>query len=57
MILIIFFFLILEQGYLFWPFLPLPPREGEILSKLKNREEFEGGLKNPEEFELAGQNI
>ena len=30
-----------------------PPlgREREILSKLKNREEFEGGLKRPEEFE------
>ena len=28
----------LLQGYIFWPFL------GEFLSKLKNREEFEGGL-------------
>ena len=24
---------------------------GEFLSKLKNREKFEGGLKKPEEFE------
>ena len=31
------------QGYIFWPF---PPWEGggEFLFKLKNREEFEGGL-------------
>ena len=30
------------QGYIFWPF---PPPEGEVfLSKLKNGEEFEGGL-------------
>ena len=28
----------LLRGYIFWPFL------GEFLSKLKNREEFEGGL-------------
>ena len=26
-----------KQGYIFWPFTP-------ILSQLKNREEFEGGL-------------
>ena len=31
--------LIFNQGYIFWPF----PR-GEFLSKLKIREEFEGGL-------------
>jgi len=29
--------------YIFWPFAP-PPWEGEFLSKLKNREGFEGGL-------------
>jgi len=28
--------------YIFWPFAP-PPWEGEFLSKLKNREGFEGG--------------
>ena len=31
-----------KQGYIFWPF--PPPLGGEILSKMKNREEFEGGL-------------
>ena len=30
----------LQQGYIFWPFLP----PGKFLSKVKNREEFEGGL-------------
>ena len=36
-------FLILPQGYIFWPF--PPQRGGGILSKSKkNREEFEGGL-------------
>ena len=30
------------QGYIFWPF--PPPLGGEFLSKLKNGEEFEGGL-------------
>jgi len=33
---------VFNQGYIFWPF---PPWGGN-LSKLKNREEFEGGLKN-----------
>ena len=28
-----------------------PPLGRDLLSKLKNREEFEGGLKKPEEFE------
>ena len=31
------------QGYIFWPF-PHPPGGGGILSKVKNREKFEGGL-------------
>ena len=29
------------QGYIFWP---SPPLGGEFLSKMKNWEEFEGGL-------------
>ena len=33
-----------KQGYIFWPFPPLPPWRENFLSKLKNREEFEGGL-------------
>ena len=39
---VILFMIILKhwQGYIFWPF---PPKE-ELLSKLKNREELEGGL-------------
>ena len=32
----------IDQGYIFWPF--PPPPGGFFLSKLKNREEFEGGL-------------
>ena len=37
--------LTLNQGYIFWPFSPhLGGGGGEFLSKLKNREEFEGGL-------------
>ena len=32
-----------KQGYIFWPF-PPPLGGGEFLSKMKNREEFEGGL-------------
>ena len=31
------------QGYIFWPF-PPPWGGGKFLSKMKNREEFEGGL-------------
>ena len=31
------------QGYIFWPF-PPPLGVGDFLCKLKNREEFEGGL-------------
>ena len=31
------------QGYIFWPF-PPPWGVGNFFSKLKNREEFEGGL-------------
>ena len=39
---------ILAQGYILWPF--PPPRGGEeFLSKLKNREEFEGGLEKGKE--------
>ena len=31
--------------YIFWPFPPLPPGGGgKFVSKLNNREEFEGGL-------------
>jgi len=33
----------LRQGYIFWPF-PPPWGGEEFLSKLKNREEFKGGL-------------
>ena len=37
------------QGYIFWSF-PSPLwGGGEILSKLKNREEFEGGLHEKKE--------
>ena len=46
------------QGYIFWPFPPpLPLRGWEILSKLVNREEFEGLKKvpkNSEEFRQGG---
>ena len=34
----------IHQGYIFWPFPPPPGGGWEFLSKLKNREEFEGGL-------------
>ena len=33
-----------KQGYIFWPFNPLPPGRENFLSQLKKREEFEGGL-------------
>ena len=36
------------QGYIFLPF-PPPGGEEEFLSKLKNREEFEGGLEKRKE--------
>jgi len=36
-------FLTQVQGYIFWPF-PPPLGGEEFLSKLKNREEFGGGL-------------
>ena len=41
--------LLFFQGYLFWPLLPPPWGGGTILSKLKNREEFEGGLEKRKE--------
>ena len=37
-----------KQGYIFWPFNPLPPGRENFLSQLKKREEFEGGLEKRE---------
>ena len=42
------FFFLFNQGYIFWPF-PRPGGGGKFLSKVKNREEFEGGIEKRKE--------